>query len=345
MQDGPLAALPRLSCDGFLFNLCSKLMRMLLWLPWLLLWWFLIQFLFKTFAKCSSGCLASSCGGFSSKSYAKLMQNAPLAALPHLVAVSHSSLIQNRCKMFQWLPCLLLWWFLIECSYKTDAKCSLGCIASSCCDFLLNSYSKLMQNAPLAALSPSVVVSYSMIIRNRCKMHLWLTCLLWWWFLIQFLFKTDAECSSGCLGSSCGGSLFNSYSKIMQNAPLAALAPLVVPHSILIQNWCKMILWLPCLLLWWLLHSILIQNWCEVLLWLPWLLLWWYAKCPLAALATLVVVPHSILIQSWCKMILWLPCLLLWWLLIQFSFKTDAKCSSGCLGSSRGGSSFNPYST
>ena len=35
-----------------------------------------------------------------------------------------------------------------------------------------------------------------------------------WWFPIQFLFKFDAKCSLGCLGSSCGSFLFNSLLKI-----------------------------------------------------------------------------------------------------------------------------------
>ena len=74
------------------------------------------------------------------------MQNALLAALPPPVAVSYSILIQNLCKMLIWLPCLLLWWFLVQ--------------------FLL----KLLQNAHLAALPPLVVVSYSSRIQNLCKM-------------------------------------------------------------------------------------------------------------------------------------------------------------------------------
>ena len=80
--------------------------------------------------------------------------------------------------------------------------------------------------------------------------------LLLWWFPIQFLFKIDAKCTLGCLGSvcsgspiqflskndakcplgclgsSCSGSLFNSYSKLMPNAPWAVVAPpAVVPNN------------------------------------------------------------------------------------------------------------------
>ena len=157
---------------------------MLSWLPCLLQWSFLIRLLFKINVKCSPGCLA----------------------IP--VAVSHSILISNWCKMLFWLPCLLLWWFLIQLiqfSFKIDAKCCSGCLASSCGGFLFNSYSKLMQNALLAALPPPVVVSYSALIQNWCKLISWLPCLLLWWFLIHVLFKIDANCSLGCLVSSCGG--------------------------------------------------------------------------------------------------------------------------------------------
>ena len=68
-------------------------------------------------------------------------------------------------------------------------------------------------------------------------MLFWLPWLILWWFLIQFLFKIDAKCSLGCLGSSCGGCLFNPYSNLIQNALLATLPPpVVVSYSILIQN-------------------------------------------------------------------------------------------------------------
>jgi hypothetical protein len=54
-------------------------------------------------------------------------------------------------------------------------------------------------------------------------------------FLIFLMF--EAKCSSGCIGSSCGGVLFNSYQNLMQNAHMAALPPpVVIPSSTLIQN-------------------------------------------------------------------------------------------------------------
>ena len=163
---------------------------MLIWLHRLLLWGCLIQFLSKFDAKCPYGCLASSCGDSFFNSYSKLMQNAHLAALPPPVVASYAILIQNTCKMLSGLPCLLLWWFLIQFVFKAVAICSLGSLGYSC-----------------------------------------------GWFLIQILFKVDAKCSSGCLDSSCGDSLFNSYSKLMRSALLAALPrPVVVSYSILIQN-------------------------------------------------------------------------------------------------------------
>ena len=119
---------------------------MLLLLPCLLLWSFLIQFLFNHDAKCSSGCLASSCGRFLFNSYSNLMKNAPLAALPPPVVISYSLLIQI---------------------------CS--------------------KNAPLVSLPPPVFISYSLLIQICSKMILWLPCLLLWSFPIQFLFKFDTS--------------------------------------------------------------------------------------------------------------------------------------------------------
>ena len=68
---------------------------------------------------------------------------------------------------------LLLRWFLIQFLLKTDAKWSTG-------------YSP-----------PIVVVSYEILIENRCQNDLLTTPLLLWWFLILFLLKTDVKCSSG----------------------------------------------------------------------------------------------------------------------------------------------------
>ena len=56
------------------------------------------------------------------------MQNALLAAVPPPVVVSYSARIQNWCKMLSWLPCLLLWWFPTQLVFKT--KCSPGCFTS-----------------------------------------------------------------------------------------------------------------------------------------------------------------------------------------------------------------------
>ena len=138
----------------------------------------------KCDAKCSSGCLASSSGGFLFNSYSKLMQNTLLAACILLWWFLVQFLFKTDAKCYP--P---QWWFLIQFLFKTDVKCSLHCLGSSCGGFLFHSYSKLLQSA------------------------LWTAWLLLWLFLIQFLFKIDAKCSLDCLGSSCGGFLFNSYSK------------------------------------------------------------------------------------------------------------------------------------
>ena len=111
---------------------------------------------------------------------------------------------------------------------------------SSCCGLFI-SYSKLMQNALWTALALPVMVLIHFLFKFEAKCSLW--------FPIQFLFKFYTKCSLGCLGSSCYGFLFNSYSKLKQNALWAALAPLVVvPYSILIQFWHKTfsgVPWLP----------------------------------------------------------------------------------------------------
>ena len=79
----------------------------------------------------------------------------------------------------------------------------------------------------------------------------WLLCLHLWWFRIK-LNKIDAECSSGCFVCSCDGFLLHSYSKYMENVVLAAASPSVVVSTwILIQNWCQILYWQLCLLLWW----------------------------------------------------------------------------------------------
>ena len=78
--------------------------KMLLCLPRLLPWPFVIQFLSKLHEKCSSGSIASRCGRFLSNSYANLIQNVPLPDLPPrdvalpplIVVVSHTIFIQSR---------------------------------------------------------------------------------------------------------------------------------------------------------------------------------------------------------------------------------------------------------
>ena len=161
-----------------------------------------------------------------------MFQNAPLAALPP-------------------------WSFLDHFVFKFDPKCSSGCPASSsgrllfsfssnllqndfldasapsCVGSLFNSSSNLMQNALLAASPPLVVVSYSILIQNGCKILIWLPRLLLGRFLIQFLFKIDTKCSSGCIACSCGGFLYNSYSELMQNVFLATWPPHPVLSSVL----------------------------------------------------------------------------------------------------------------
>ena len=101
--------------------------------------------------------------------FANLKQNALTPTLLLPVVVPRSNLVQNRRKILIWLHCLLLWWFLIQSLFKIDAKCSSGCLAYSRGGFFLNSYSKLMQRAHLAALPPTVVVSYSIIFRIWCR--------------------------------------------------------------------------------------------------------------------------------------------------------------------------------
>ena len=155
--------------------------------------------------------LPSSCGGFSFKSYCKLMPNALLAAL------------------------LLLWYFFIQFLLETDAECSSGCprplvlvsytilienwcqmlfwTPSSCGGFPFNSYWKLMPNALLAAL------------------------LLLCWFSFQFLLETDAECSSGCPLLLCW---FPLQFLLKTDAEWSSGCPpglVVVPDSIRIENW------------------------------------------------------------------------------------------------------------
>ena len=191
--------------------------------------------------------------------------------------------IERSCQMLLWLHSFR--GFLFKSSRKTNAKCSSGCPppllvvsysvlienwcqmlfwrpSSSCGGFLFNDYWKLMLNALLAAP------------------------FLFWWFLVQFLLKTDAKCSSDCL------------------PPLV-----VVSYSFSIEKWCRMRFWLPpplvmvsySILIQFLLktdatcssgwpplvvsHSILVGN---------------DAKCSSGWLLPLVVVSCSVRIENWC---------------------------------------------
>ena len=143
--------LPSSSCGSFLFSYHWKLMSNDLLASFLLLWWFLFHFSFKTDAKCSSGCSlpllvfshsiwcqmlfwlsSSSCGGFLFNSYWKLMPNTLLTGL------------------------LLLWWFLIQFLVKADTKYSVGCPPS-----------------PSGGHPPPVVVPYSVLSESWYQMLFW----------------------------------------------------------------------------------------------------------------------------------------------------------------------------
>ena len=81
------------------------------------------------------------------------------------------------------------------------------------------------------------------------------------WCFIHLLFKVVVKCSTGCLQPSCDVSLFNFYkidvkylsgclgSNNYAKCSLGDLVFLMVAHSYPIQNWCKMLFWLPRLLL------------------------------------------------------------------------------------------------
>ena len=76
----------------------------------------------------------------------------------------------------------------------------------------------------MVALALPVVVPYYILIHILFKidtqMLIWRPWLLLCSPLIQNLILKDAKCSSGCFGSSCGGSVFKSYSELMQNVLL-----------------------------------------------------------------------------------------------------------------------------
>ena len=168
------------SCGRLLFNSYATLIQILSWLPFLLLWSWLVQFWFKTdpyplmagmpppvVASCSIlvqswsksfvGCRASSCGRFLFMSRSEKKQSLPV------------------------LPWLLLWSFFIQNWYKIPH----WLLDSSRGRFLFNSWSKALQNHPLAALVSLAVVFYSNLNRKWCKILLWLPKLLLWSFLFH----------------------------------------------------------------------------------------------------------------------------------------------------------------
>ena len=111
----------------------------------------------------------------------------------------------------------------------------------------------------------------------------------------------------GCIASSCGGFLFNFYPKLIQNAHLVTLPPVVVSYSILISYLMQNapMAALNCLLLWWLFIQFLFKI---------------NSKCSVGCLASC----GGFLFNSYSII--------------------DAKCSPGCLASSCGRFSFNLYS-
>ena len=159
-KNAPLAASPppvvASSSYPLLLQIWSKMLLLLL--PRLLLWSFLTQFLFKSDAKFTSGCLARpllwsflinflfkflpKCswlwGRFCFTSYANLIPNGPQAALClHLWPFLNfsSNLVQNA-SLPAPPPSVVVsysFWF------KSDAKCTSGCLVPSCGRFLLTS--------------------------------------------------------------------------------------------------------------------------------------------------------------------------------------------------------------
>ena len=132
--------------------------------------------LIQNWCKMLSWLPCRSCDGFLSNSHSKFVQHALLVTLPLCGRALFNS-CWNLMQTVLLAVSPLLWMFLIQFSFKVEAKCSLGCIA-----------------AP-------VVVSYSILIQNWCKMHSWLYCRSCGRFLIQILFKFDATCSLSCIAA------------------------------------------------------------------------------------------------------------------------------------------------
>ena len=165
----------------------------------------------------------------------------------------------------------------------------------------------------LAALPSPAFVYYWIPIQIWCNILSWLTCLILWSFLNEFL------------------------SKMMQYPLLGALPPPVV-----ISYWIP-IPWLPCILL---LHFLLnpyanmipfssrgcLASSCGLCLLNPCSNMMQHPL--LAVLPPPVIVSYWIPIQIWCSILCWLPCLPLHSFIILSLFKYDAISSLGCLVSS-----------
>ena len=163
---------------------------MLSWLPWLLLWSLLIEFLIQNGSKCS----------FLFNYYSKLIQilsllpclllwsllieflfetdpNPLLAALASPVLASSSILNRKWCRIPLWLPWLILRSFLIQFLIESDTKSSSGCLSFSCGRFFIQFSRESIQRPPLAAHAPYVFVSYSILKAIYPPSH-WLPTLL-----------------------------------------------------------------------------------------------------------------------------------------------------------------------
>ena len=138
----------------------------------------------KIRTKSPSGCLSSSCGRFLFNSEVKMKK-----------------------KTF-WLPCLLLWSFLIHFWIKHDTKSSSGCLGSSCGRWFLIKNDTKSSSGCLGSLCGR----FLFISRSEKKQHLpLLPWLLLWSFLIQISIRTDTKSIPLWLrASSRGRFLFNS---------------------------------------------------------------------------------------------------------------------------------------
>ena len=165
---------------------------MLLWLPRLRLWSFLTHFVFKSDTNCTYGFLGSSCGGFLFKIDLKCSSCCIASSCSRFLFTSHSNSIKlllwlrrllwslllhffflTSIQVWSWmlllLPRFLLRSFLTHFSFKSNAKCTSGCLVSACGRFLFTSHSNLFQNAPgclASSLGRFFFTSYSNLIQN-----------------------------------------------------------------------------------------------------------------------------------------------------------------------------------